>query len=176
MCAAFKLIASLIGAFLVAFGGGGPVTSAGFASAEEPSQPVDPMAYLRKGMAGPGFYFRSPSGALICAILADGRYAWGQPGTGVAACHGPAAIPVDGEDCGPNPDYSQPVDAVGVLGPRQFCVTEPLFWAENAAALPYGSSLGIFGYTCASRTTGVTCVHDADGHGFHISRENNELF
>ena len=41
--------------------------------------------------------------------------------------------------------------------------------------LDYGKTWSIYGFTCQSQTTGMTCTN-SQGHGFAISREAQNLF
>jgi hypothetical protein len=47
---------------------------------------------------------------------------------------------------------------------------------ENATSLPYGHSLRVGIFRCASTVAGVRCVVIASGHGFRIAREGVTTF
>lgn len=49
-------------------------------------------------------------------------------------------------------------------------------YGNQQAALPYGSSLRLTPFECASATTGVTCTNTSTGHGFFVSRESYSIF
>src|SRR5690625_4955271 len=46
----------------------------------------------------------------------------------------------------------------------------------TAEALAYGGELTEHGFTCTSQRSGVTCRHDASGHGFTVARAGYQMF
>ncbi|HXQ09613.1 MAG TPA: DUF6636 domain-containing protein [Caulobacteraceae bacterium] len=47
--------------------------------------------------------------------------------------------------------------------------------APDATVLAYGQTWRIYGFTCLSQTTGLTCTN-GQGHGFTVSREAQKAF
>jgi hypothetical protein len=45
-----------------------------------------------------------------------------------------------------------------------------------APVLPYGQRTRQSSIVCASAESGVTCTHEASGHGFFLSRDSYRLF
>jgi hypothetical protein len=115
--------------------------------------------------SGVAVYFRSPTGNIGCAFEPT-----------VAACDivdktwTPPAKPASCEwDWG----FGVHVKA-GAKGAIS-CASDTVL-NTSAPVLAYGQKQSHHGFTCESREDGVRCVHDASGHGFHLSRDRYELF
>ncbi|MEU7138548.1 hypothetical protein ABZ942_03770 [Nocardia sp. NPDC046473] len=153
-----------------------PTTSSSAPTATRPpvSGPVDPAQYRQQV----GYYFQSPSGAFLCAILDQPIDDNAQVG-----CQGPTApAPAEFKDCwSKNPQAS--ALTVGVHSGAR-CLNQGVFVGApidggsrgGGRVLPYGGVLTVGPFTCDSAEAGVTCTNDSTGTGFTIARENNRTF
>ncbi|MFG1798508.1 hypothetical protein [Nocardia sp. NPDC049149] len=135
---------------------------------------VDPAQYREQR----GYYFQSPSGMFLCAIL-------DQPidENAQAGCQGPTTpAPADQKECWAKDPNASGL-AVGKRA-RTLCLTQGVFVGEpsdggnrgGGRVLPYGASITVGPFTCSSAENGVTCTNDSTGNGFQISREMNRTF
>ncbi|GAB0103916.1 hypothetical protein JMUB6875_28900 [Nocardia sp. JMUB6875] len=138
---------------------------------------ADPASYASIGMFGdPGYFFRSPTAGIVCGMLL-----FPDAERNVAVnCYAPNALPLAAQHvgCEAAPDGRWGL-GVGPDGARETCESGSHRWANRftaATELPYDTSLAVNGYICTSARTGVTCTHDATGHGFEIARETKRLF
>ncbi|MFI6998008.1 hypothetical protein [Nocardia sp. NPDC050175] len=152
-----------------------PITSSAATATRPPvSGPVDPAQY-RQQM---GYYFQSPSGSFLCAILDQPIDDNAQVG-----CQGPTApAPAEFKDCwSKNPQAS--ALTVGVHSGAR-CLNQGVFVGApidggnrgGGRVLPYGGVLTVGPFTCDSAEAGVTCTNDSTGAGFKIARETNRTF
>ncbi|PXX63828.1 hypothetical protein DFR70_1053 [Nocardia tenerifensis] len=158
-----------------------PVSTSAAASSAAPttargpvSGPVDPAQY-RQQM---GYYFQSPSGTYLCAILDQPIDDNAQVG-----CQGPTSpAPAEFRDCWTrNPQGS--ALTVGAHS-KALCLNQGVFVGApidggsrgGGRVLPYGGMLTVGPFTCDSAESGVTCTNDTTGAGFKIAREGNRTF
>ncbi|WP_433656565.1 hypothetical protein ACQPW1_35305 [Nocardia sp. CA-128927] len=138
------------------------------------SGPVDPAQY-RQQM---GYYFQSPSGSFLCAILDQPIDDNAQVG-----CQGSTSpAPAEFKDCwSKNPQAS--TLAVSAHS-RALCLNQGVFVGApidggnrgGGRVLPYGGMLTVGPFTCDSTESGVTCTNGTTGAGFKIARETNRTF
>ncbi|GEM32998.1 hypothetical protein NN3_40050 [Nocardia neocaledoniensis NBRC 108232] len=121
------------------------------------------------------FYFQSPTGNIMCGILADAPF-----GVGCQLAHA-NVIPPQLPNCSDAPDRKVAVHTVG--GKSEFlCTSQGIFVGEpvdgttkgGGATLNYGDTLVVRGVACTSTEQGIRC--DAAGHGFTISADAQTLF
>ena len=111
--------------------------------------------------------FRSPTGNIACAIF-TGEWAG-------ARCDMNALAPTYRQrpaDCELDWGSSFAVDAQGqgYLACVGDTVADP-----GAPVLPYGRSVKLGAFVCASEKTGITCTN-GEGHGFQIAKAKQRLF
>jgi len=111
--------------------------------------------------------FRSPTGNIGCVLL-DGvarcdiaKRAWSPPSR-PASC--PNVV-----------DFGQGLD-VGRSGPGRFVCAGDTALDPTGAPLAYGSTSRFGGFSCASRSIGMTCTNPATGHGFFISIQSYRVY
>ncbi|MDQ6746454.1 MAG: hypothetical protein M3Z27_10635 [Actinomycetota bacterium] len=110
--------------------------------------------------------FRSPSGNLGCQLIGGSarcdirRRSWSPPPR-------PASCPSQ-------VDFGQGLE-ISSGQSRIVCAGDT---ALNASAppLPYGRDTDSVGFSCSSRTTGITCTSSTTRHGFFISAQSYRLF
>ncbi|MEV0078746.1 DUF6636 domain-containing protein [Nocardia neocaledoniensis] len=121
------------------------------------------------------FYFQSPTGNIMCGILADAPF-----GVGCQLAHA-NVVPPQLPNCSDAPDRKVAVHTVG--GKSEFlCTSQGIFVGEpvdgtnkgGGATLNYGDTLVVRGVACTSSEQGIRC--DAAGHGFTISADAQALF
>ncbi|WP_280341714.1 DUF6636 domain-containing protein [Nocardia neocaledoniensis] len=121
------------------------------------------------------FYFQSPTGNIMCGILADAPF-----GVGCQLSHA-NVLPPQLPDCTDAPNRKVAVHTVG--GKSEFlCTSQGIFVGEpvdgttkgGGATLNYGDTLVVRGVACTSTEQGIRC--DAAGHGFTISADSQTLF
>ncbi|UGT52731.1 DUF6636 domain-containing protein [Nocardia asteroides] len=121
------------------------------------------------------FYFQSPTGNIMCGILADAPF-----GVGCQLAHA-NVIPPQLPNCSDAPDRKVAVHTVG--GKSEFlCTSQGIFVGEpvdgtnkgGGATLNYGDTLVVRGVACTSSEQGIRC--DAAGRGFTISADAQTLF
>jgi hypothetical protein len=100
--------------------------------------------------------FRSPSGKLGCAFVADART--------------PAFVRCDWR--GSEDEAVQ----VGRTGRARIKHVTDTVLNPDAPVLRYGHSTRFRGLRCRSRRSGITCRSLRSGHGFRVSVERRELF
>ncbi|MFE9576109.1 hypothetical protein ACFYO1_06985 [Nocardia sp. NPDC006044] len=152
-----------------------PTSSAAPTTTRGPvSGPVDPAQY-RQSM---GYYFQSPTGSFLCAIL-------DQPidDNAQAGCQGPTSpAPAQVKDCWSKHPQASAL-TVGTHS-EALCLNQGVFVGAptdggdrgGGRVLPYGGMLTVGAFTCDSAESGVTCTNDTTGAGFKISRESNRTF
>ncbi|MEE6272796.1 hypothetical protein [Georgenia wangjunii] len=127
---------------------GGPTSDGdATATADEDAEPVT---------------FAMPSGNIACEI--------GDDSAGCVISNF-TYEPADAVACPEGAGGHVRVDEAGATMP-----CEPLVIAGEVAILDYGESESAHGFTCESSEAGVTCRHDATGHGFALARSTYELF
>ncbi|WP_378732193.1 hypothetical protein [Nocardia brasiliensis] len=138
------------------------------------SGPVDPEQY-RQQM---GYYFQSPTGSFLCAILDQPIDDNAQVG-----CQGPTApAPADLQDCWSKSPMASTLTVGKRSGAR--CLNQGVFVGApidggsrgGGRVLPYGGMLTVGPFTCDSAESGVTCTNNTTGAGFKIARETNRTF
>ncbi|MFE6922700.1 DUF6636 domain-containing protein [Nocardia sp. NPDC057663] len=121
------------------------------------------------------YYFQSPTGNIMCGILADAPF-----GVGCQLAR-TNVIPPQLPNCDDAPDRKVAVHVVD--GKSEFlCTSQGIFVGSpvdgtnkgGGATLHYGDTLVVRGVACTSTQQGVRC--DAAGHGFTISADNQTLF
>ncbi|MFJ2835745.1 DUF6636 domain-containing protein [Nocardia sp. MH4] len=121
------------------------------------------------------FYFQSPTGNIMCGILADAPFG---VGCQLAKAN---VIPPQLPNCDDAPDRKVAVHTVG--GKTEFlCTSQGIFVGSpvdgtnkgGGATLHYGDTLVVRGVACTSSRQGVRC--DAAGHGFTISADSQTTF
>ncbi|MFC4376619.1 hypothetical protein ACFO5K_21215 [Nocardia halotolerans] len=121
-----------------------------------------------------GHYFQSPTGNIMCGILATAPY-------GVGCQLGKANyITPKLPDCTDAPNRKVAVHLY--QGKTEFlCTSQGIFVGipqdgsgAGGAVLNYGESLTVDGFTCSSSSQGVRCV--GGEHGFAISADNQHTF
>ncbi|WP_336084732.1 DUF6636 domain-containing protein [Nocardia sp. SSK8] len=132
---------------------------------------VDARAYQQRE----SFYFQSPTGNIMCGILADAPFGFG--------CQLAKAntIPARLPGCTDAPDRKVAVHVDG--NTREFlCTSQGIFVGSpvdgtnkgGGATLHYGDTLVARGVACTSTEKGVRC--EASGHGFFISADEQTLY
>jgi uncharacterized protein DUF6636 len=111
--------------------------------------------------------FRTPSKNIYCAREKLGRTDLLRCDVGKLAHRAPKP-----KGCQFGYGTSFGVDARGRA--RALCVSDSVF-DPHAAVLSYGSTRKFGPFTCASKTTGLTCSNRA-GHGFTLNRTRYRLF
>ena len=111
------------------------------------------------------FVFELPSGNIACAMTphatrCDIREADQSYTTPPADCDGDYGFA-----------FSVAPEGEGAVA----CVTDAIGGAEAAPVLPYGAQIAFGGVTCASATTGVTCMN-REGGGFSLRRARQQVF
>ncbi|CAM4461928.1 hypothetical protein NONI108955_30860 [Nocardia ninae] len=138
------------------------------------SGPVDPAQY-RQQM---GYYFQSPSGSFLCAILDQPIDDNAQVG-----CQGPTTpAPAEFKECWSKNPQGSTLTVGKRSGAR--CLNQGVFVGApidggsrgGGRVLPYGGVLTVGAFTCDSAENGVTCTNDTTGAGFTIARESNRTF
>ncbi|MFI9404313.1 hypothetical protein [Nocardia sp. NPDC052316] len=138
------------------------------------SGPVDPAQY-RQQM---GYYFQSPSGSFLCAILDQPMDDNAQVG-----CQGPTTpAPAEFKECWSKNPQGSTLTVGKRSGAR--CLNQGVFVGApidggsrgGGRVLPYGGVLTVGAFTCDSAENGVTCTNDTTGAGFTIAREANRTF
>ncbi|MET9216593.1 MULTISPECIES: DUF6636 domain-containing protein [unclassified Nocardia] len=155
-------------------GSNGPTVAPGPGDTGMPSRDdatVDARDYQQRD----SFYFQSPTGNIMCGILADAPFGVG--------CQLSKAnvIPPQLPNCDDAPNRKVAVHTVG--GKSEFlCTSQGIFVGEpvdgtnkgGGATLHYGDTLVVRGVACTSSQQGIRC--DAAGHGFTISADSQTIF
>ncbi len=151
------------------------------------SAPASAAMVVRTG--GPAAAFASPSGRIVCMMLAGqfvrceyvgGDAGWKVP---VSNCqlHSGNVLYVDAKVAvgGCVGDTIADTPRVGTSYTTWWRSGDPTATlpgnGPKVAALPYGTRLDVTGFQCESAETGVTCRNSA-GRGFAVSREQYRLF
>ncbi|MFD5175834.1 hypothetical protein ACFWM1_08470 [Nocardia sp. NPDC058379] len=153
------------GQILVPNGSGstGPVPT-GMPSRDDAT--VDARDYQQRD----SFYFQSPTGNIMCGILADAPF-----GVGCQLAHA-NVLPPELPDCVDAPNRKVAVHTYA--GKSEFlCTSQGIFVGEpvdgtnkgGGATLHYGDTLVVRGVACTSSQQGIRC--DAAGGGFTISAD-----
>ncbi len=145
-----------------------PVTSSAAASGGFTT--VDASRYQLDG----GHYFQSPTGNIMCGVLATAPY-----GVGCQLRKANIITPKL-PNCTDAPNRK--VAAHLYEGKSEFlCTSQGIFVgipqdgsAAGGAVLNYGESLTVNGYTCDSSSQGVRCR--AGSHGFAISADDQHIY
>lgn len=118
--------------------------------------------------------FTSPSGRFTCGIMST--YGGAERGAG---CHGDTVNPPRPVTCDSHIHWGDGMQ-VGRGGAVSFLCTGGLIYGDSgsasAPALPYGSTVTAYGFSCTSASDGVSCLEVASGHGFRIAAESNDEF
>lgn len=134
---------------------------------------VDAGDYATQVDGRTGYYFSTPSGRWLCAVLPRDR-AGCESANGLSAGVGIAGQPdvmVDGEPTTPNAIVvDRDHDAAFVVLPQsQFAI-------DDAKVLPFGKVLAVAGFRCnVQEETGVSCVRELSGKGFTFSGDGYSL-
>ncbi|SFL59487.1 DUF6636 domain-containing protein [Nocardia asteroides] len=121
------------------------------------------------------YYFQSPTGNIMCGILADAPF-----GVGCQLAHA-NVIPPQLPNCSDAPNRKVAVHTVG--GKSEFlCTSQGIFVGSpvdgtnkgGGATLNYGDTLVVRGVACTSTEQGIRC--DAAGRGFTISADSQTIF
>jgi hypothetical protein len=111
--------------------------------------------------------FRSPTGTIGCVLL-----------DGIARCD------IAKRDWSPPPrpascpnvvDFGQGLE-VGHSGSGRFVCAGDTALDPTGTPLGYGTASQFGGFTCVSRSTGMTCTDPTTGHGFFISIQSYRAF
>jgi len=140
---------------------------------------------IRKALDAAAFV--SPSGQIVCELLASGARcdyfaqdkAWTAPEPGNCDLSWGWSLHVDrtaGTSC-----VGDTIVTTAALNSGFDTWRKPadptVDWNGIAlAVLPYGSTLLVDTFRCDSATTGVTCQNQSTGHGFFMSRESYRFF
>jgi hypothetical protein len=111
--------------------------------------------------------FRSPSGNIGCVLL-----------DGSARCDISKrdwAPPPRPSGCPKEVDFGQGLEVEG-SGAAKFVCAGDTALDPSATPLAYGSASRFGGFTCTSRSVGMTCTKPATGHGFFISIQSYRTF
>jgi hypothetical protein len=140
---------------------------------------------IRKALDAAAFV--SPSGQIVCQLLASGARcdyfardkAWDAPEPGNCDLSWGWSLYVDrtaGTSCVGDTIVTRAAVDSGFDTWRK--PADPTVdWNGIAlAVLPYGSTLLVNTFRCDSATTGVTCQNQSTGHGFFMSRESYRFF
>ncbi|MFE3542155.1 DUF6636 domain-containing protein [Nocardia sp. NPDC059177] len=132
---------------------------------------VDARAYQQRD----NYYFQSPTGNIMCGILADAPF-----GFGCQLSHA-NVIPPQLPNCDDAPNRKVAVHVDG--NTTEFlCTSQGIFIGApvdgtnkgGGATLHYGDTLVVRGVACTSTEQGIRC--DAAGHGFTISADQQTLY
>ncbi|MFB7877240.1 DUF6636 domain-containing protein [Nocardia sp. NPDC056064] len=132
---------------------------------------VDARAYQQRD----NYYFQSPTGNIMCGILADAPF-----GFGCQLAHADV-IPPQLPGCTDSPDRKVAVHIDG--NTREFlCTSQGIFVGSpvdgtskgGGATLNYGDTLVVRGVACTSSDKGIRCT--AADHGFFLSTTEQTLF
>jgi hypothetical protein len=111
--------------------------------------------------------FRSPSGNIGCMIIGGGarcdigNRSWSPPGRP--------------SNCPPEVEFGQGLILTG-SGPGRFVCAGDTSRDPRSPVLPFGTASQVGAFICVSRSSGITCTHRFNGHGFFISVESYKLF
>ncbi|MFT4200981.1 DUF6636 domain-containing protein [Gordonia sp. (in: high G+C Gram-positive bacteria)] len=132
---------------------------------------ADPDDYRAGGSLDGDVAFVSPTGNVWCRLGRE-RY--------TAGCQAVKAPVPAGARCVGTRDY--PVDQLTrgffldgeTVTPA--CFNQGVFSSPEHKRLPYGYTITGNGYTCTSRTTGITCNTPSGEHGFVLSMQEARAF
>lgn len=131
---------------------------------------ADPEAYRSGGSNVGDVAFVSPTGNIWCRLGAE-RY--------TAGCQAKYAPIPAGADCTGTDMYPLSTLSRGFFlqGDKvtPSCFNQGIFTSSERNVLAYGYSISDNGYTCYSRTTGITCKTPA-GNGFVLSMQEARAF
>jgi hypothetical protein len=111
--------------------------------------------------------FKSPTGNIGCMIIAD-----------TARCDLKAkswTLPPRPSDCPNIVDFGQGAIVADGRPGRLVCAGDTTL-DPSAKTIPYGTDTSVGGFTCQSRTNGMTCTNDSSGHGFFVSFQSYRTF
>ncbi|GAB06872.1 hypothetical protein GII30_22815 [Gordonia amarae] len=145
------------------------VTTDAPGSSDEGFTAADPARY-RADSTGGDVAFVSPTLNIWCR-LGQARY--------TAGCQAKYAPIPAGADCKGTADYPLSTLSKGFFleGDKvtPSCFNQGIFTSSERHVLPYGYSISAHGYTCYSRSTGVTCKTPS-GRGFVLSMQEARTF
>ena len=145
------------------------VTTGAQGSSDNGFTAADPARY-RAGSAAGDVAFVSPTLNIWCRL---GRAQY------TAGCQAKYAPIPAGADCKGTADYPLSTLSKGFMleGDKvtPSCFNQGIFTSSERQVLPYGYSISANGYTCYSRSTGVTCKTPS-GRGFVLSMQEARAF
>jgi hypothetical protein len=151
-----------------------PATSAPFV--DEADVAADARSYLTDGGAGMGYYFRSPTGNVLCGIGFDDPAV--RPG-----CQAISSVPSNTGTVCANGGSSTYATTLLADRPSSHCANQPAYVGSSnngspigGKVLPYGQFIAAGGVTCRSTSYGITCTPDSGAFGFVLARDRNTLF
>lgn len=118
---------------------------------------------------GDGYFFRSPTGNVLCGINSPNA-----PGT-LVGCQTRYSVPGNtGRECLNTENNTYGVQVLQTGEVQQICTNQGIFVADDMRVLEYGQVIGVTGTFCRSTEAGIAC-YDGD-RGFMISRDVNLAF
>jgi hypothetical protein len=111
--------------------------------------------------------FKSPTGNIGCMIIAD-----------TARCDLKTkswTLPPRPSNCPDIVDFGQGAIVADGRPGHLVCAGDTTL-DPSAKTLAYGTNTSVGGFTCQSRTGGVTCSNDSSGHGFFVSFQTYRTF
>ena len=136
-------------------------TSTGTTTSTTPTTSEAPTNFVHQSA------FHSPTGNIGCVVA-----------SGVARCDVKQRTwspPPRPPSCPSEVDFGQGLE-VGKSGPGRFVCAGDTALDPTAPVLPYGTASEVGGFSCVSRSTGMTCTNRTSGHGFFISRIDDKTF
>jgi hypothetical protein len=111
--------------------------------------------------------FKSPTGNIGCMIIA-----------GTARCDLQMktwTLPPRPSNCPNIVDFGQGAIVADGRPGHLVCAGDTTL-DPSAKTIPYGTNTSVGGFTCQSRSSGITCTSDSSGHGFFVSIQSYRLF
>lgn len=154
-------------------------------AASTPSQPfvneansrVDAQSFYTDGAAGRAYYFRSPTGNVMCGLgIPD-------PNLKYSGCQAISSVPGNKSVTCKNVGNSLYAVALYASNADGYCVNQPVYVGngQNAGArggkvLEYGQYIEAAGVVCRSTSYGITCTGGDGSFGFVLARDRNDVF
>jgi hypothetical protein len=111
--------------------------------------------------------FKSPTGNIGCMIIA-----------GTARCDLKTKswrLPPRPSNCSTIVDFGQGAIVADGRSGHLVCAGDTSL-DPSAKTLPYGTDTSVGGFTCQSRTAGMTCTNTSSSHGFFVSFQGYRTF
>ncbi|WP_433664017.1 hypothetical protein ACQPW1_18995 [Nocardia sp. CA-128927] len=160
----------------LAYGASGTESVAAAAPGDD-ATPVDIAPYAHTAQGELVYNFATPTGDFECFIAPS-----------QTSCQGQSVAPATAANCADQaPGFTVDMTITNwhsqTPGPdtvRSRCTDPGRPFAPNTqstTALPHGSKISAYRFTCVTQTDGMTCrSNDSGGHGFRISKESNSSF